>query len=352
MELGVSVIIPFCREGKLLEPTIQSVLNQTFRDFEIILVNNNATDESLQIVHAFTQSYPDRIRLVHETDQGACSARNSGIKAANGEYIALLDGDDLMKPDRLRYQFDFLSSRTNVVLLSCHHDLLSHDGSTVLEENRPDFGYGSQNMLEWKSCLHKLFQPFSLPHYESFDLFGATFMFFRKKDAIRAGLFDTVFNPRDLEDFEFCMRMFELGGFYLLPETLQYYRDEVPETRKHKKKDKHTKDRMTRVHIFMSILWKRYVLPYPENIPTYNSLLAFHLVNFGTHLMQFSEGRNIGRLFIQRALRTKPQDFRIWKWYVKTWLPRSLHQQFFEFDMEKTDSLDFDEKFAEQFLRI
>lgn len=351
MEIPVSVVIPFYKEGHRLDQTIQSVLSQTFQDFEMILVDNNATEDTRTVAQSYFRSYPERIRLIVEPEQGACSARNTGILQARGEFIAFIDGDDLMKPERLQRQHALLSSRPDLVLVSCHHDLLSHDGSKVLKSNRPDFGYGSQNMLEWKEYLHRLLRPFHLPHYSSFDLFGATFMFFRKKDAIKVGLFDPVFNPRDLEDFEFCMRMFELGGFCHLPESLQYYRDESPVTRKNKIKDKHTRERMARVQTFMEILRRRYVQPYPDNIDAFRSLTAFHLISFGTHLMQFSKGKRIGKSFIRRALKTNPRDLRNWKWYFKTWMPRFTHKRLFEFDQEKIDNLNFDKQFAQQFLR-
>lgn len=340
MKPVVSVIIPFYREGKLLAPAIESVLSQTFQEWELILVDNNASQETRIIAESFLKMDMARIRLMHEPEQGAISARNTGIRQARGEFIAFSDGDDLLKPERLQRQFDLLSSRKDLVLVACYYDLLSHNGTTVLERNCRGFTDGSKNILEWKSYLHALFLPFHLSHYHTFDLFGTPFMFFRKSASMQAGLLDIRFNPRDLEDFEFCMRMFEQGGFYLIPESLQFYRAENPDTRRNKHKDKHTKKALTKLQTFLSVIWERYGRDIPENHEVFRSLYAFHLNNFGCHLMQFKQGKKVGTSFIRQAVMTKPQNFRYWKNYIKTFFPRKMYPQLFDFEVEREDPID------------
>ena len=340
----VSVIIPFYREGKLLAPAIESVLAQSFQEWELLLVDNNASEETRNIAESYAKKDPkERIRLIHEPEQGAISARNTGIRQARGEFIAFSDGDDLMKPERLQRQFDCLSSRQDLVLVACYYDVLSHDGRTILEQDCRGFTDGSRNILEWKSNLHRLFLPFHLPHYQSFDLFGTPFLFFRKKDSMQAGLLDVRFNPRDLEDFEFCMRMFERGGFYLIPESLQFYRAETPELRQRKHKDKHTKVALIKLQTFLSVIWERYGKDFPENHAVFRSLYAFHLNNFGCYLMQFKHGKKVGASFIRQAVKTKPQDLRYWKNYIKTFFPRKTHPRLFDFEVERKDRVDFNE---------
>lgn len=349
MSPTVSVVLPFYREGSLLAPAIESVLAQTYKDWELILVDNNASEETQKIARTYAASHLDKIRLVHEPEQGVISARNTGILQSRGEFIAFTDGDDLLKPERLQRQFDILSSRPDLSLVACQYDLLSHNGQTVLERNCPGFAYGSQNILEWKSYLKALFRPFHLPWENSFDLFGAPFLFFRKEMAMKAGLLDKRFNPRDLEDFEFCMRMFEQGGFYLTPESLQFYRAENTETRKNKHKDKHTKMALDKLQTFLSVLWERYGKDFPENRPVFRSLQAFHLNNFGCYLMRFSKGKKIGKIWIRRAAFHKPNDLRYWKSYIKTFFPPFTHKRFFDFPEERLEKLDFDRDSVRQF---
>ncbi|GGK25558.1 glycosyl transferase [Yeosuana aromativorans] len=86
-----SVIVPLYNKEAFVEKTIKSVLNQTFTDFEIIVVDDGSTDNSFQILSQFTDS---RIQIIKQTNNGVSSARNSGIKNARADYIALLDADD------------------------------------------------------------------------------------------------------------------------------------------------------------------------------------------------------------------------------------------------------------------
>ena len=345
----VSIVMPFYREGSLLIPAIESILDQTFKQWELVLIDNNASEDTRQIARHYATAFPEKVRLFHEPEQGVISARNTGILKARGEFIAFTDGDDLLKPERLQRQFDVFSSRPDLALVACHYDLLSHDGQTVLEKDCPGFTYGSRNILEWKSYLKSLFRPFHLPHEDSFDLFGSPFLFFRKSVALKAGLLDKRFNPRDLEDFEFCMRMFEQGEFHLIPESLQLYRAESTETRKFKQKDKHTKIGLDKTQTFLSILWERYGRDYPENHPTFRSLRAFHLNNFGCYLMQFSQGKRIGTSWIRRAAFMKPEDLRYWKSFTKTFFPKKSHKRLFDFSKERLEELEFDQSIADRF---
>ena len=86
-----SVIIPLYNKAAFICKTINSVLSQTHPDFEVLVVNDGSTDNSLEIVKAITD---ERITIISQTNQGVSAARNTGIKAAKYDYIALLDGDD------------------------------------------------------------------------------------------------------------------------------------------------------------------------------------------------------------------------------------------------------------------
>ena len=93
-----SVIIPVYNKEKYLSKTIESVLQQSFIDFEIIIINDGATDSSEKIIEGFKDP---RIQYIKQENQGVSAARNAGIKAANTNYIALLDADDIWKENYL-----------------------------------------------------------------------------------------------------------------------------------------------------------------------------------------------------------------------------------------------------------
>ena len=87
---------------------VESVLAQTETDWELILVDNNASEETKEVISKYARLFPEKIRSVLEIDQGVCSARNRGIKESKGRYIALLDDDDIMYPERLALQKEVL----------------------------------------------------------------------------------------------------------------------------------------------------------------------------------------------------------------------------------------------------
>src|SRR5690554_2115171 len=93
-----SVVIPLYNKELSISNTIQSVLNQTFQDFEIVVVNDGSTDNSLHVLKEIDDT---RIRIINKTNGGVSSARNRGIKEAKYEWIAFLDGDDLWEPNHL-----------------------------------------------------------------------------------------------------------------------------------------------------------------------------------------------------------------------------------------------------------
>lgn len=111
----VSVIIPFFN-APFLEEAVESILSQSFTDFELILVDNASTDQSAQVAKSYV-SHP-KVRLLEESKQGVVFAMNTGIQAARGQYIARMDADDISFPDRLKWQVDRLESDSSLCLVS------------------------------------------------------------------------------------------------------------------------------------------------------------------------------------------------------------------------------------------
>ena len=106
----VSIVVPVYNAGDYIAETIGSVLDQSYTDFELILVDDGSTDQSVGIIRDHLSD--DRIRLMTNTKQkGAAGARNTGIEAANGRYIAFIDSDDLWLEDKLEKQIDFMRNK-------------------------------------------------------------------------------------------------------------------------------------------------------------------------------------------------------------------------------------------------
>ena len=97
---AISVIVPVYNVENYLSECLESILNQTFHDFEIICVNDGATDNSYDILKDYAQKY-ENIKVINQENKGLSGARNTGIEAANGDYLAFIDSDDLVKEDFL-----------------------------------------------------------------------------------------------------------------------------------------------------------------------------------------------------------------------------------------------------------
>jgi glycosyltransferase involved in cell wall biosynthesis len=107
----VSVVIPAYNAMKYLAETMDSVFNQTYQDFEVLIVDDGSVDDTFNWVSQLSQKEP-KVKLISQTNQGVQKARNKGIREARGEYIAFLDADDLWEPTKLRKQVDSLDSNS------------------------------------------------------------------------------------------------------------------------------------------------------------------------------------------------------------------------------------------------
>lgn len=106
----VSVVIPLFNKGFIISETLQSVLVQTFIDFEVIIINDGSTDNGFEVVSQFSD---DRIKLFQQENKGAAAARNTGIEKASGELIAFLDADDYWYPNHLEELFKLYTDFPN-----------------------------------------------------------------------------------------------------------------------------------------------------------------------------------------------------------------------------------------------
>ncbi|SEQ83527.1 Glycosyltransferase involved in cell wall bisynthesis [Hyunsoonleella jejuensis] len=115
-----SVVIPLYNKGNYIKATLQTIVNQTFNDFEIIIINDGSTDNSREVVTHFSDS---RIKLIDQENQGLSRARNAGIKNASGNYIALIDADDFWLPHHLKQLHNLIIDFPNAGLYSTGYTL-------------------------------------------------------------------------------------------------------------------------------------------------------------------------------------------------------------------------------------
>jgi glycosyltransferase involved in cell wall biosynthesis len=197
----ISVLMAVYNGEKYLKEAIDSVLNQTFADFEFIIVNDGSTDSSQKII----KSYSDpRIRLIdNEKNLGLMKSLNKGIKLANGEFIARMDGDDICFSERFEKQLKFLEKHPEIGVLGSQVVNIDQSGKELKISTK----FIEPELIKWCSV-------FSCP------LLHPTVMV--RADLLKNNLYDESYNQA--EDFELWSRLLDLTSFANLKEPWLYYR--------------------------------------------------------------------------------------------------------------------------------
>lgn len=130
-----SVIVPIYNVEKYLEYCVQSILNQSFKDFEIILVNDGSTDNSLSLCEQF-QAKDDRVKVINQENKWLSGARNAGINRAEGEYLIFVDGDDGLMPKALEEINDCINGDSIVFY---KYGYIAEDDSKIEDESPAEF---------------------------------------------------------------------------------------------------------------------------------------------------------------------------------------------------------------------
>lgn len=140
----ISVVMPVYNAGDFLVDAINSILRQTYKNFELIIINDASTDGSLKIINKFVKRYPNKIKLIDlssNLNKGGDACANFGIKKAKGKYIAKMDADDIAHPQRLEKQVEFLEKNRNIYLVGSNAYVINQKGKIVGEKNEPLTSY-------------------------------------------------------------------------------------------------------------------------------------------------------------------------------------------------------------------
>ena len=113
----VSIVIPLYNKLNWIPQTLTSVANQTYKNWECIIIDDGSTDGSFELVTSLTRTLPGNWRIIQQINSGQSVARNRGLEISSGEYIALLDADDIWFRDKLEKQVDFLNKNSDIDLL-------------------------------------------------------------------------------------------------------------------------------------------------------------------------------------------------------------------------------------------
>jgi len=121
----ITVLMPAYNAGKYIREAIESVLQQTHKNLELLIVNDGSTDDTVSVVLSFNDP---RIALVNKEHEGIAQALNTGLRLADGHYVARFDADDICMPDRLEKQFNFLQDHPDYVLTGSDAEYILENG--------------------------------------------------------------------------------------------------------------------------------------------------------------------------------------------------------------------------------
>ena len=192
MHPKISVVIPVYNQEKYLAETIESILAQTFRNFELILVDDGSKDKSAEIIQQYTQK-DSRIMSILQANSGKPNALNAAASVAKGEYLAFMDHDDLMLPNRLESQLAFLEENPKIDACSCHCYYIDDDGRTMGRQVYPQI----KTIEECQNVIAK----------DEIVIAAFTGLMIKKSAFINSGGLITEFWPSD--DVEFFNRFIE-----------------------------------------------------------------------------------------------------------------------------------------------
>lgn len=322
----ISVVIPFKDYVPEFRESIRSVLSQTWTDFELILVDNHASVEARTVAEDARRK-DGRVRIVKEEIPGAASARNAGIRHSEGVYVALLDSDDLMKPERLEIQRRVLSDNPFITLVGCDKEEISQDGRVVNPCDRPSVPYWAQVLFKKRTSRRA--GPFREPHTSTY--------FFRRIDAVRVGLFDPQYNPFWLEDTDFALKLYLIGHIHIVPKVLVSNRRHTEDVARRRDRDLSSIRSLDRFY--------QTILRLVESGQITASCMDIHRIRSrwlresGLKYLHYRSGIEAGRFLVRRALEAYPWGFHNVKAYLRTCVPGTLlpkslgYEKFYEDDI-------------------
>ncbi len=124
----ITVLMPAYNADKYIHAAIRSVLDQSFTDFELLIINDGSKDDTEKIIRSFTDS---RIRLINQSNQGIASALNMGLLNGNADLVARFDADDVCLPGRLMTQYNFLTDHPEYIIVGSDADYIDMNGEFV-----------------------------------------------------------------------------------------------------------------------------------------------------------------------------------------------------------------------------
>ncbi len=200
----ISVVMPVHNAQKYIGKAIESILNQTFDKFELIIVNDASTDKTLSVIKSYIRKDPRIIVVNNKENLDIAGSLNRGIKIARSPIIARMDADDISLPNRLEVQYKAMNKSKKVAVIGANIVVMDPMEKDISARSYPE------NSKDLKKCFFK-YSPFAHP-----------VVMFRKKIFDQVGGYDPKYSPT--EDLDLWFRMGMKHEFRSVPQLLLRYR--------------------------------------------------------------------------------------------------------------------------------
>ncbi len=204
--IDISIIMPVYNNSIYLNESIESVLNQTFENFELIIIDDGSIDNTIHILEYY-KKLDERVKIFrNQKNIGIAKSLNKGISLSNGKYIARIDSDDTWESDKLKKQINYLKKKPDIVLLGSNAIYINEKGEIIKNKNNPI--YFSDNKIR-KNIL-------------KYNLFCHSSVIFQKDHVKKLGYYNEKYP--NTEDYELWLRIIKSYKAEILPDKLVRYR--------------------------------------------------------------------------------------------------------------------------------
>lgn len=205
----VSAIVPTYNAERFLAQALDSALAQSLRDIEVVVVDDGSTDSSGAIADRYAAENPGVVRVIHQSNQGLCHARNAAVAAARGRYFALLDADDVWLPHHLEDSVAELERRGDLALVHADIERIDVNGKSL-----------GRNSRQWDRVGDDAFVALYLRR----EHVCCPTAVFRREAVEAVGAFDERFNRLGCEDRDLWLRIAAVAPIAFIPDIHAHYR--------------------------------------------------------------------------------------------------------------------------------
>ncbi len=271
MKYDLSIIVPIYNVEKYLDQTIQSLLNQKEFDYEILLVNDGSKDACLMVCEKYQKENPEKIQVINKQNGGLPSARKAGVKAARGEYITFLDGDDWIDAD---YYYNMLvTAREHQAEVVCSSYKLSYPDKETEDKNAVETGVYEADELEKVKTRILYNEP-----YYTYGIYPSLCMKIIQKCYLEKYIYQVPDDVTLAEDAACTYPiLFSCRKLVVLSENTGYHYRQIETSMLHSYDAKKI-DRVIRVMDYLEVVFAPYYEKYSGQITMYYTQLIKELV--------------------------------------------------------------------------